>query len=208
MIWALPYPVHTKNRSGSKPAGTHGPAPVSGPRPAENTPQRHKDTKVILLNSWEILCIFPPARRGQARVRIIQPLRLPDFRANAGQSPEGTTASGSRGEDRFGGGKGILAANARECTRMFLSGGTARASAPSYPRSSACIRGQISSFSPATRSPWARVFPRAIAPRGLRSGHGGLSQGSVWRADKNSYHGEARRRLPPPSPDEWSAAPM
>ena len=168
----------------------------------------HKGTKVISLNSREILCIFPPARRGQARVRIIQPLRLPDFRANAGQSPEGTTASGSRGEDRFGGGKGILAADARGWPRMISSGGTAHASAPPHPRAFACIRGQISSFSPATRSPWARAFPRAIAPRGPWAGHGGLSQGSAWRADKNSYHGEARRRLPPPSPDGRSAAPM
>ena len=126
----------------------------------------------------------------------------------SGQAPEGTAAPGSGEEDRFGGGKGILAADGRGYMRMFLSGGTARASAPSYPRSSACIRGQISSFSPATRFPWARAFPRAIAPRGPWAGHGGLSQGAAWRADKNSYHGEARRRLPPPSPDEWSAAPM
>ena len=54
-----------------------------------NTPQRHKE---FLVNSTRYLCVFVPLwciylsfpRHGaDRRARIIQPLRLPDFRANA-----------------------------------------------------------------------------------------------------------------------------
>ncbi len=81
------YPGHTKNRSGSKFAGKHGPAPVFTPRPTDKCTTKTRRLYCCIHGKLFVpsRCIFLSFLRHGAdrRARIMRPLRLPDFRANA-----------------------------------------------------------------------------------------------------------------------------